>query len=61
VTPEFMDWLKNHAEKSRALNKSGIAKLPSAIRDIQGPTLDQIARAIDQIEMAHGSTPFLNA
>lgn len=58
ATPEFSDWLKGHAEnKSRARNRSSIAKLPSAIQYIQGPTIDQIARAIEKIEVARGSTP----
>ena len=61
VTPEFADWLSAYAEKKdRKRTRFGMTKLPLlpiAVRDVQGAMLDQIARSIEQVEMARGVTP----
>lgn len=57
VTTGFADWLKAHSDsKGKARRNSGMARLPFVIRNIEGPMLDQIARAIERSEMARGST-----
>jgi hypothetical protein len=60
VTSEFADWLKaSHAETRislilRRLLRRKRPAMPYAIRNVQKPMLDQIARTIEQIEMARG-------
>lgn len=57
VTPEFADWLKVYREKKGrgGQEKIGIMRFPPAVRHMEEPALDQIARTIEQIETAHGS------
>jgi hypothetical protein len=52
VTPEFADWFKGHA--------GGESRAPTVlfvIRSLPATTLDQIARAAEQTEVARGSAP----
>lgn len=56
VTPEFATWLKVHTQKrGHAWNKNRKPKLPFAVRSMQEFMLDEIARAIEQTEVARGA------
>jgi hypothetical protein len=57
VAVEFADWLEAYAEKKARERKGGrTIGLPFGVRNMRGAMLDQIARSIEQVEMARGST-----
>jgi hypothetical protein len=58
ITSEFADWLDlNSQRKRRVWKTSSTQYLPFSLRKVQGATLDEIARSIEQTEVARGSAP----
>jgi hypothetical protein len=66
VTAEFSEWIKgSHAEPTLLdwllnlewiFSRKARLSLPYSIRNVQKPMLDQIARAVEQVEIARGFT-----
>jgi hypothetical protein len=58
VTPEFANWLKVYAEKNRDRKKDATTNFPFVVRSVPSAMLDQIARSVEQVELARGTALF---